>query len=350
MAPYAIAHLKVGLKLYETGYLFESHERVRIYLTNALEPAQDSSGQLEFVVPALAHEAQAVSAVKEKQKFTAIVGNPPYAIMSANLSAPLRVLVDDFRFVDGVKIVEKSAIVFERTLQDDYVKFFALAGKLLRESTIGVLGYISNDSYLESINLRGMRADLSSRYSRMDILALHGDADRREVSTTGDRDENVFDIKKGVAIAIARRLSPPSSGDGLTVTRGDLLGSRESKYEALLLGSQPSANVTTFSPSPERYLFLDQDDEMVEEFRQGIPLDDLFLARATGIETGKDSILVDFDEEGLRSRLARFGDPSLPDALIRSEFDAEAGIGRTIADRRSTILSDSDFEKSASKT
>ena len=29
MAPYAIAHLKIGLKLYETGYRFESDERVR---------------------------------------------------------------------------------------------------------------------------------------------------------------------------------------------------------------------------------------------------------------------------------------------------------------------------------
>ena len=29
MAPYAIAHLKIGLKLYETGYRFGSHERVR---------------------------------------------------------------------------------------------------------------------------------------------------------------------------------------------------------------------------------------------------------------------------------------------------------------------------------
>ena len=40
MAPYAIAHLKIGLKLYETGYRFGSEERARIYLTNALEPAQ----------------------------------------------------------------------------------------------------------------------------------------------------------------------------------------------------------------------------------------------------------------------------------------------------------------------
>ena len=41
MAPYAIAHLKIGLKLYETGYRFGSDERARVYLTNALEPPGD---------------------------------------------------------------------------------------------------------------------------------------------------------------------------------------------------------------------------------------------------------------------------------------------------------------------
>src|SRR6266540_3666824 len=64
MAPYAIAHLKVGLKLYETGYRFGSGERARVYLTNALEPAHDFSGQLEFAIPALAHEAEAVNEIK----------------------------------------------------------------------------------------------------------------------------------------------------------------------------------------------------------------------------------------------------------------------------------------------
>jgi predicted helicase len=39
MAPYAIAHMKVGLKLYETGYRFRSDQRARIYLTNSLQPA-----------------------------------------------------------------------------------------------------------------------------------------------------------------------------------------------------------------------------------------------------------------------------------------------------------------------
>jgi len=36
MAPYAIAHMKIGLKLQETGYRFGSEERARVYLTNAL--------------------------------------------------------------------------------------------------------------------------------------------------------------------------------------------------------------------------------------------------------------------------------------------------------------------------
>lgn len=33
MAPYAIAHFKISLKLYETGYLFKSDKRDRVYLT-----------------------------------------------------------------------------------------------------------------------------------------------------------------------------------------------------------------------------------------------------------------------------------------------------------------------------
>jgi hypothetical protein len=46
MAPYAIAHMKIGLKLYETSYRFKSDERTQIYLTNALEPPSDSQKRL----------------------------------------------------------------------------------------------------------------------------------------------------------------------------------------------------------------------------------------------------------------------------------------------------------------
>jgi hypothetical protein len=60
MAPYASAHMKIGLKVWETGYRFGSVERARIYLTNTLEPPTDDKQQREFEewAPALAHEAK----------------------------------------------------------------------------------------------------------------------------------------------------------------------------------------------------------------------------------------------------------------------------------------------------
>ena len=68
MAPYAVAHMKIGLKLSGTGYRFRSHERARIYLTNSLEPPQDFSDRLAFDAPALAHEAQAVNVVNRHRQ------------------------------------------------------------------------------------------------------------------------------------------------------------------------------------------------------------------------------------------------------------------------------------------
>jgi type I restriction-modification system DNA methylase subunit len=82
MAPYAIAHMKIGLKLFETGYRFGSDERVRVYLTNTLEPVQDFAGTLAFAIPALAHEADAVNMIKRDQRFIVIIGNPPYSVTS----------------------------------------------------------------------------------------------------------------------------------------------------------------------------------------------------------------------------------------------------------------------------
>ena len=81
MAPYAIAHMKIGLKLGETGYRFDSNERAHIYLTNSLEPPSDVAEQPEFeeMAPALAHEARAVNAVKRNKRFTVVMGNPPYS-------------------------------------------------------------------------------------------------------------------------------------------------------------------------------------------------------------------------------------------------------------------------------
>ncbi len=60
MAPYAIAHIKLGMKLHETGYRPQANSpRVRVYLTNTLEEPTGFSGQstMSFITESLALEA-----------------------------------------------------------------------------------------------------------------------------------------------------------------------------------------------------------------------------------------------------------------------------------------------------
>src|SRR5262249_36974011 len=135
MAPYAIAHLKIGLKLYETGYRFESEERARVYLTNALEPPGADQLTLDFL-PALAHEAKAVNEIKRTQPFTVVIGNPPYSGLSSNMGPwidgllkgqlPDGAATESYYHVDGEPLGERKV-----WLQDDYVKFIRLSQSLL---------------------------------------------------------------------------------------------------------------------------------------------------------------------------------------------------------------------------
>ena len=166
MAPYAIAHMKIPLKLRETGFTAWSQlrdvDRVRIFLTNALEPAQEQPS-LPVLFPALAHEAQAVNEVKRKQRFTVVVGNPPYAGHSSNASRTTKneftfigKLVEDYK--EGCPELFKPAQA--KWLQDDYVKFIRFGAYILNNAHTGVLGYITNHSYLNNPTFRGMRRHL----------------------------------------------------------------------------------------------------------------------------------------------------------------------------------------------
>ena len=66
MAPYAMAHLKLGLLLKETGYQFKKEQRLGIYLTNTLEEAftkpEMMAGFNEYIV----EEANAAAEIKKE--------------------------------------------------------------------------------------------------------------------------------------------------------------------------------------------------------------------------------------------------------------------------------------------
>ncbi|MBL7120319.1 MAG: helicase, partial [Dehalococcoidia bacterium] len=84
MAPYAIAHLKLGLFLQETGYLFKGNQRLGIYLTNTLDEAIERSESI--FASWITEEASAAARIKKDTPIMIVFGNPPYSATSANAS------------------------------------------------------------------------------------------------------------------------------------------------------------------------------------------------------------------------------------------------------------------------
>jgi predicted helicase len=318
MAPYAIAHMKIGLKLWETSYRFAAEERAHIYLTNSLEPPSDIQRDLPALSPALAHEAQAVNEVKRTKRFTIVIGNPPYAGISANMTEYAQRLVDAYKIVDGKALNEKKL-----WLQDDYVKFIRLAQTELQHATAGILGYITNHSYLDNTTFRGMRQSLMRGFPRLRVLDLHGSTTKNERSPDGSEDKNVFDIRQGVAVCLASRATLEPA-----ILRSDLWGVREAKYAWLLSHSVHSTDFVTLSPDSPYYFFEPHDTKYRVEYDKGWKINEAMPVNCAGFITARDHFVIDFDTKTLLNRIGDFADSKVTDAEIRERYFSGCGSGK----------------------
>lgn len=323
MAPYAIAHMKIGLKLFETGYRFGSEERARVFLTNALEPPQEFSDRLAFDVPALAHEANAVNAIKRFQRFTVVLGNPPYAGESMNTGNWIRDLIETYMYVEGVHLREKGK---KNWLQDDYVKFIRFAQFEIDRTNVGILGFINNHGLLNNPTFRGMRASLLNSFGSIYVLDLHGNMKKRERSPDGLPDQNVFDIQQGVAIGFYVRSQ--RSNHKSKVRHAGLWGPRgnpstvppSGKYGWLLQHKASSTDWAELIPSPLFYLFVPENSELKAEYDRFWKLTEAMPHSGSGITTSRDHFVIDFADGPLRQRLELFRDPQISDDYVRREF------------------------------
>ena len=227
MAPYAVAHLKLGMQLQKTGYSFAPDQRLGIYLTNTLEEAakKDAGGMFaEFV----ADEADAAAEIKREKEVLVILGNPPYSGHSANKGRWIENLVDDYRRKNGKLMRLQQA----KWLRDDYVKFIRFAQWRIEQtkSQQGIVAMITNHSYLDSPTFVRMREVLAETFCEIFILDLHGNAKKKERCPDGGKDENVFDIQQGVSIALFVKCK---STTGPKISFHEIWGLREAKYEWL---------------------------------------------------------------------------------------------------------------------
>lgn len=223
VAPYTIAHLKLSQFLKENGYEMHDQERLKIYLTNTLETL---TKQMDWHFPAIHEEGEQAQKLKDEQ-ILVITGNPPYNNKSKNPSkhedgTPTHIgqMLQVYKPTDETKL----------NLDDDYIKFIRFAHQKMEGMERGVIGIITNNSFLNGLTHRRMRNKLMEDFSSIYILNLHGNSLIGETAPGGGKDENVFSIRVGVAISIFVKDTRKS---GCTIHYQDLYGKQKDKFRFL---------------------------------------------------------------------------------------------------------------------
>lgn len=290
MAPYVVCHMKLGLRLKELGYDSQSGERLRIFLTNSLEPPVQKQEALIGLMDAVAHEAHQANAVKKEIIFTVALGNPPYSGHSTNKGRFITELLS--RYKDGVQELAKPGMA--KWLSDDYVKFILATQHWLEKAPMRCLGFITNHGYLDNPTFRGMRRELSQSFPTCTYFDLKGSTKKRGASDI--RDQNVFDIQQGVAISLLRK-SPSGKEETWFY---EITGTRDFKYDFLTntnFGALPAKQIYPHEPA---YLFKIREESHVNEYERGIPVSEVFGLvgdPAPGFVTTHDGFAISFSPE-----------------------------------------------------
>jgi predicted helicase len=365
MAPYAMAHLKLGMQLAAVdlpqaeratwAYDFASDERLGIFLTNTLEEAMKRSEVMFGRY--ISEEANEAAKIKQERPVMVVLGNPPYSGHSANkgewISALLHENKGNYFEVDGHSLGERNP----KWLNDDYVKFIRFAQWRIEQTGYGILAFITNHGYLDNPTFRGMRQSLMQSFGEIYVLDLHGNSKKKDRSPDGTKDENVFDIQQGVAIGIFVKRQQKNAAHTTVVHHAHLWGLREvyekigqekrlvgGKYHWLAEHDITTTEWTSSVPESPFYFFIPQNSDLQSEYKQGWQLTEAMLVNGVGMTTARDHVVIDFEEAPLLERASIFKNSTSSNEELCRLLDIPVKLGWDISNARKLIQKEADLQ------
>ncbi|MCD6101244.1 MAG: DNA methyltransferase, partial [Candidatus Marinimicrobia bacterium] len=331
MAPYVIGHLKIGLELEELGYELPEDRRFKFYLTNTLTMEELEASNIPLLRE-MTEEARSAQKVKSKETpILVVLGNPPYSVSSSNKSEWIENLMETY----------KSAVRGERNIQplsDDYIKFIRFAHWKIVQTGHGIVGFITNNSYLSGLIHRGMRKTLLDDFDEIYILDLHGNARMGERAPDGSPDENVFDIMQGVAVALFVRHPDHDDEKPAKVFYHSLFGRREEKYDFLNSHDVSNTPWEELKPFEPYYFFVPKDFSRAAEYEKFWSVAEIFKLGTAGLETGRDSALIHFDKGSLIPIMKAIANQNISDKEIETLYGIRDTSGWNFTLRRKLLL------------
>ncbi|HTQ78810.1 MAG TPA: type ISP restriction/modification enzyme [Thermoanaerobaculia bacterium] len=314
MAPYAVAHLKMSLLLAGEGFPLAEDQRFPLLLTNALELEDLAQTNLPGM-SSLSRESREAARIKNEVRIAVVLGNPPYSGHSYNRSRRLDGLLrgwpdlpgpalpvedEGYYRVDGEALTERNL----KWLQDDYVKFLRFAQWKIAQNGWGIVGMVTNHSYLDNPTFRGLRRSLLATFDELYLLDLHGNRKKGETGLEGKGEENVFEgIEQGVAIGIFLKLPGPRPSPLGRAYRADLYGRRTEKLSWLDEHAQQTTAWQPLAPRAPHYFFVSEDAALAADYQRGEPLPAIFPRYSAGVVTARDAFVLAFDRAELVERL-----------------------------------------------
>ncbi|EIN4857330.1 N-6 DNA methylase, partial [Campylobacter jejuni] len=311
--PYIVARLKLGQILRKNGFKDFSEADFQIFLNNTLDLEKIANFDMSMPLENLDTEWKKARDVKHSQDLLVILGNPPYNAKSKNKGEDI---------LDLLKTYKQGLNETKINLDDDYIKFIRFAQwKLLEqnkkdlfEEKKGLLGFITNNSFISGKTHRKMRESLYKSFDEIYILNLHGsDKDSKN-------DENVFDIKIGVCISFFVKYKDEVNNGAKVFyysTSDNDIFSRKEKFALLDDIRQKGLNSIKWEELVlnEPYFFFIKKEFENEEYEDFWALASdkalgdkkaIFLNYNSGIETQKDNVAIQLMKNKMEEILKDF--------------------------------------------
>ncbi|MES2876100.1 MAG: type ISP restriction/modification enzyme [Patescibacteria group bacterium] len=325
MAPYTIAHLKLGMTLKETG-VENLKDRLGVYLTNTLEEGVPMQPDLfSFgLAEAVSDESRHAAEIKSERPVMVVMGNPPYSVSSNNKSKYIENLVADYK-----KDLNERNI---QPLSDDYIKFIRFAEEMVAKNGSGIVAMITNNSYIDGLIHRQMRKHLLQTFDKIYVLDLHGNSKKKEVASDGGRDENVFDIQQGVGIIFAVKTGKKQPDTLADLFHDTVKGTRKYKFEYLDSHGNGSEFAFVQKPIAPRYAFGWENTLDASEYSKYVSVRELMPAGDVGVASYRDSFATDIEKDLLAQRMRDYY--TAPTQDLVSKYGLKESKSFSIQERR----------------
>ncbi len=306
LLPYYIASMNIEHEYLELTGTYKAFEG--ICMVDTFELLEDH--QPDFFTQ---ENTERVNKQKDSSIFV-IIGNPPYNASQVNENdnnKNRKYPVMDNRIKETY--VKDSKATLRSQLYDPYVKAIRWASDRIGKE--GMIALVTNNSFIDQIAFDGMRQHLEKDFSSVYVLDLGGNV-RKNPKLSGTI-HNVFGIQVGVSISFFIKKQSDTVSCQIFYARVDEFWRKEQKYH-FMDETENRHHVEWQIIEPDKKhtwltegLQSDFDDFIplgTKEAKSAKTLDNnvIFKTYSPGVNTGRDSIVYDFNAINLLKRIEQF--------------------------------------------